>query len=148
MQAVQTEREASPTYGFQSADGSTLKQLRRAVENAEVNHVDPSVVQEGRDVAEASEIEAQLGAELSKLASVVLADASMLPDMARLKGLIEQGQGTKCSEKMLEQATKLHRRLEVELEYLSCLKFEAIEVSASKPDRLSVALHSHIHAVF
>lgn len=126
-------------------DGPALKQLRRAVETADVNCVEPSVVQGGRDVAEASEIEALLGVELSTLAAVTLADVSMLPDMARLKDVIEQGQGTKCSEKMLEQATKLHRRLEVELEYLSCLKFEAIEVSALQHDRFSVTSHPRAH---
>lgn len=130
MQVVQQERNSSPTGGFQSGDAPVLRQLRSAVEAAKAHDVDPSVVQDGYTIAEAAEAEAVLGTELSKWVSVSLANETMLPGMAQLKEAIEQAQGTQCSTKMLEQATKMHRRLEVELEYQACMKFDAIEVRA------------------
>ena len=96
-------------------------------------------------MAEAAAMEVKLGKELENWTTVPMADKTMLPGMAELKEIIEQAELTACSAKMLEGATKQHRRLEVETEYLDCLQFEAIEVRAAcahRPYAVACTVHS------
>ena len=137
QRVVQKSRESHPSDGnyfgfyFASSDDPSLGVLRSAVESARANDVEASIVEGARSVAEAAAMEAKLGKELEKWMTVPMADKTMLPGMAELKEIIEQAELTACSAKMLEGATKQHRRLEVETEYLDCLQFKAIEVRAA-----------------